>query len=151
MSRMCNPRELITRTTPRFRNLSKPRTQLINTGFRPKTRLAKFYEFWVIFFLMQDVVRSIYGQVGLIKITCETDFVCFLIFASWTQPGPCGSSWAWKPFPVPHFLEGRFQPPWPSLSSKGRVPTVASQGRKARKRQGAETTVQAWGRALGYT
>ena len=43
------------------------------------------------------------------------------------------------------------QPPWPSLSSKGHVQTVADQGREGmqrRGRKGQETTVQPWGRVL---
>ena len=62
-------------------------------------------------------------------------------------------SWAWKPFCVARFLfvGNRLQPPWPSLSSKGKVQTVATQGREGMQRQGRrsqDTTVQPWGRAL---
>ena len=45
---------------------------------------------------------------------------------------------------------GLIQPPWPSLSSKGQVQTVADQGRKGMQRQGknSQTIVQPWGRIL---
>ena len=62
-------------------------------------------------------------------------------------------SWAQKSFCVPHFLfvRNRLQPPWPSLSSKGQVQTVANQGREGMQKQGRnsqETIVQPWGRVL---
>ena len=46
---------------------------------------------------------------------------------------------------------GFIQPPWPSLSSKEQVQTVANQGREGTGRQGRssqETIVQPWGRVL---
>ena len=70
------------------------------------------------------------------------------------------SSWAWKPLCVPHtlFLRNRLHPPWPSLSSKGKIQTVANQGKEGMQQQGRssqEIIVQSWGRALvlpqGYT
>ena len=62
-------------------------------------------------------------------------------------------SWAWKPARVPRslFVGNRFQPPWPSLSPKGQIGTVANQGREGMQRQGRasqETIVQPWGRVL---
>ena len=46
---------------------------------------------------------------------------------------------------------GFIQPPWPSLSSKGQVQTVADQGREGMQRQGRSSQdkiVQPWGRVL---
>ena len=43
------------------------------------------------------------------------------------------------------------QPPWPSLSSKGKVQTVANQGSEGMERKGRniqETIMQPWGRVL---
>ena len=43
------------------------------------------------------------------------------------------------------------QPPWPSLSSKGQIPTVVNPGRKGMQRQGRgsqQTIVQPWSRVL---
>ena len=62
-------------------------------------------------------------------------------------------SWARKPFCVPRFLfvGNRLQPPWPSLSSKGQVQTVANQGREGIQVQGKgsqETIAQPWDRIL---
>ena len=49
----------------------------------------------------------------------------------WNQAGPCEAS-GHKSFCIPHFLflGNEFQPPWPSLSSKGQVQAVANQGRE---------------------
>ena len=46
-----------------------------------------------------------------------------------------------KPFCLPVFIWVRLQPPWPSLSSKGQIRTVANQGRSSQ-----ETT---WGQIKG--
>ena len=64
-----------------------------------------------------------------------------------------GPSWIQKPLCVPHFwLVGkRLQPPRPSLSSKGQIPTVANQGREGMQKQrgsSQEAIVQPWGRVL---
>ena len=64
-------------------------------------------------------------------------------------------SWAWKPFCVPHFLflGNRPQPPWPSLSSKGQIPTATNHGREGRQRQGRsgqKTIVQPWSGSWFY-
>ena len=73
----------------------------------------------------------------------------------WNQAGPC-SSWAHKPFCVPRFffLGNKLQPPWPSLSSKGQVQTVANQGREGMQspgRSSQETIVQLWEQGLGLS
>ena len=75
-------------------------------------------------------------------------------FSGWNWAGPCGApghkSLSVSPI---SFLQGIgfIQPPWPSLSSKGQVQTVANQGRQGVLGQGRssqETTVQPWGRVL---
>ena len=62
-------------------------------------------------------------------------------------------SWTQKPFCVPCFLflGNRLQPPWPSLSPKWQVQTVANQGREGMQRQGRsgqETIAPPWERVL---
>ena len=54
---------------------------------------------------------------------------------------------SWEPFCVPHFLflGNRPQPPWPSLSSTGQIPTATNRGREGMWRRGRsrqETAVQ---------
>ena len=51
--------------------------------------------------------------------------------AMWNRAGPCGVP-GHGSLSVPHllFVGNRLQPPWPSLSSKGQVQTVANQGRE---------------------
>ena len=59
--------------------------------------------------------------------------------------------WARKRFCVSLFLLNKEQPPWPFLSSKGQVQTVANQRREGMQRQGrsnSETIVRPWGRVL---
>ena len=77
----------------------------------------------------------------------------YCLISSWNWAGPFGAS-GHKHFCVPHFLflGTKLQPPWPSLSSKGQVQTLANQGRERIERQGRnspETMVQPWGRVLG--
>ena len=52
----------------------------------------------------------------------------------WNRVWPCGAPRR-RRLSVPHFLVGvnRLQPSWPSLSSKGYIQTVASQGRSSQE------------------
>ena len=64
-----------------------------------------------------------------------------------------GPSQVQKPFCVSHFLlvGKRFQPPRPSLSSKGQIQTASNQrseGIQKQRKSSQETIVQWWGRVL---
>ena len=61
--------------------------------------------------------------------------------------------WSTDLFCVLHFLSvgiGFFQPPWPSLSSKGWIQTIANQGREGiqKQRRNKQMVVQPWDRVL---
>ena len=50
----------------------------------------------------------------------------------WNWVGPCGAP-RHRALSLPRFLLVRLQLPWPSLSSKGWIPTVANQGRSSQE------------------
>ena len=63
------------------------------------------------------------------------------------RAGPCGAS-EHGSLSFPHCW---LQAPWPSLSSKGQIPTIANLEREGMQRQGRgsqETIVQPWGKVL---
>ena len=72
-------------------------------------------------------------------------------YRNWNQAGPCGA-----PQHGSHsvscflFVGDRLQPPWPSLSPKGQIQTVANQG-KGMKRQGksSKTKQKTWDQIKG--
>ena len=86
------------------------------------------------------------GSIPLLPLTA----IWLIKTRYWNWARPCGAP-GYRSLSVPLFLcvGNRFQPPWPSLSSKGQIWTVANEGRQGMGEDAETREETTWGQIKG--